>query len=580
MAGTAATLFSSALGSGGELGGYSYEFLVEPSSLYFCSICTKVLRNPHLTGCCGHEFCQACLEKWHKTSKKRTCPHCRATNFDHMLNKRTEREISQLKVRCNNRKQGCKWEGELLAIENHLKVCGFLQLHCEKCLQVLKRMELEKHRSEECRCRTSKCTCCGKEAAYWMIVSIGHMSECPGYPVNCPNGCGESEIKRSMVQLHQSVCPLEFVECPFRDANCQTRLLRKDLQSHSEASSQQHLQGLLTAFQQMKFSLSQTQKQLTAQGQHLTELRMFKANLDSSMKGIASEVDDLLALKETTVKQATALRSIKSLAASSVLQLSKKHPVVSFSMPNYSSYVSVPSVPPIKRKPRDPDSSVVSRNTSELVDKSKVWKSQPFFVQDGYKMFLQVTVTRGSLSVKLCLLEGELDDQLNWPCNVDFRCIDIALMSGNHAPLHLRTPRCYLGAAGTIVNSSPQKCAFGIDQVIWQHDTFSHCPLSAQYVHQDGSITFQLAWMQFRTVSPEKEGSRPVHVPSTLRRRWQAQGSAFQSYAEGEHQDTALPGFTFTYSGPNPTGGRGGSSHIGLGARLLLEQQKARTPED
>lgn len=528
----------------GDYGGYSYEFLVEPPASYYCGICTKVLRDPHLTGCCGNELCQTCLERWHKSSDARACPHCRAANFDHMLNKRTKREILQLKVRCSNHRQGCGWEGELRAVEDHLKVCGFLEVQCKKCLLKVKRKNIDKHHSEECRCRASKCVYCGEEDAYWTIVSIGHISRCPGYPVNCPNGCGESGVKRSMMLTHQAVCPLQVVECPFREAGCSVRLPRKDILKHSDTSDHQHLQGLLTAFQEVKLSVAKTQKQVVTQSRQLKELKMFKATLETSMKGIASEIDGLLTLKETTASQANALRSIKSLTSSSTLQLSKEHPVISLRMPNYRLYTEYPSVDSLTTRKKVPGSSSTIR-TATVTSKPKVWKSQSFYVQDGYKMYLQACIIRGSLSVRFLLQSGELDSELDWPFSVDLGCIHISVVSGSH----FGTLRyCLSGpdSGGTILNAFPQKCTLLTEQVVWQHETFARFPLPVQCVDQDGSIAFRLSWIETKTplfsFSPRKS------TLSTVRKRHSASELK-------DDQDTPVPGFTFVFSRPSPAHG-------------------------
>ena len=44
-------------------GGYDYEFVRQVPERFMCiNICTKVLREPHLTVCCGQHFCGSCLD--------------------------------------------------------------------------------------------------------------------------------------------------------------------------------------------------------------------------------------------------------------------------------------------------------------------------------------------------------------------------------------------------------------------------------------------------------------------------------------------------------------------------------------
>ena len=56
-----------------------YEFVEDTVEELTCSICMKVLCEPHLVNCCGQQFCEHCLEKW--LLKNKTSPHCRSTDY-------------------------------------------------------------------------------------------------------------------------------------------------------------------------------------------------------------------------------------------------------------------------------------------------------------------------------------------------------------------------------------------------------------------------------------------------------------------------------------------------------------------
>ena len=54
-------------------------------------------------------------------------------NFQHVLNKEKIREINEFRIRCTNSKKGCKWVGELRAIQGHLESesgCRFVKVNC------------------------------------------------------------------------------------------------------------------------------------------------------------------------------------------------------------------------------------------------------------------------------------------------------------------------------------------------------------------------------------------------------------------------------------------------------------------
>ena len=80
-------------------GDYDYQFVGTISSKYICSICSKILHDPHLTSCCGQHFCASCLTNWLGTQQgRKTCPHCRQENFVHIASKAMIREVNELKI--------------------------------------------------------------------------------------------------------------------------------------------------------------------------------------------------------------------------------------------------------------------------------------------------------------------------------------------------------------------------------------------------------------------------------------------------------------------------------------------------
>ena len=113
------------------------EFVDKVADRLICHVCTKPLRSPHLTSCCGQHFCEPCLDQWSKKSQAqgKCCPFCRSSGneFQHFLDKKTKREIDELKVRCTNSRKGCPWVGELGQLKVHLDAkdgCGYVEVEC------------------------------------------------------------------------------------------------------------------------------------------------------------------------------------------------------------------------------------------------------------------------------------------------------------------------------------------------------------------------------------------------------------------------------------------------------------------
>ena len=256
-----------------EYGGYDYDYVDKVPERILCTICTKVLRDPHLTGCCGQHFCESCLTQWLKKRTVKSCPHCREENFVHLHNKALKRDIQELKIYCSNRKKGCSWLGETSDLHAHLNSdsgCGYVDVKCpNECsfqpnglATRVQRKDLKDHLQHKCYLRRYKCEYCNHEDTYYAITTgddskyrcgvesvnnalpsfnDSHYSNCPNYPLECPNKCGNHAlIKRKYMQAHRQQCPLEAVPCPNK---CQTiqnkifgraphQLMRKDLQDH------------------------------------------------------------------------------------------------------------------------------------------------------------------------------------------------------------------------------------------------------------------------------------------------------------------------------------------------------------
>ena len=203
-----------------QSGGYEYKFLVdEVPERFICLVCTKVLRDPHLTEVCGQHFCETCLQQWFRKQGREVCPHCRSEGkkFVHITNRALKREIDDLKIYCTNHKVGCKWVGELCTLKTHLeseKGCDYIEVNCtNKCKAHVKRKDLADHLTQHCPLRKYKCQHCGEENTY-QIITERHYGMCPNYPLDCPNGCGARKMKQAEMRQHRHICPQELVECP------------------------------------------------------------------------------------------------------------------------------------------------------------------------------------------------------------------------------------------------------------------------------------------------------------------------------------------------------------------------------
>ena len=255
-------------------GGYEYKFVDETPNKFICNICTKVLRDPHLTECCGQHFCESCIKHWVSQNRAKGCPHCRQYKFVHILNKALKREINELKVCCINQEKGCEWKNELDNLETHMKNCGYVEVECSNnCKIRLMRNELAEHLLSECLLRKYRCVHCHLMGTYHAITGDcppdnkrcpahpGHYESCPELKLACSK-CGERNIKRKDMTKHRSQCPMESVECQFKEAGCDMKLLRNELDDHMTQSTQQHLVLMMKAFQELKKECNEYKQRL------------------------------------------------------------------------------------------------------------------------------------------------------------------------------------------------------------------------------------------------------------------------------------------------------------------------------
>lgn len=457
------------------------EFITEPPQKFICSICTQLVKDPHLTACCGHEFCEGCLTQWENKSMTYSCPHCRQSEFVHILDKQTRREIEELKVYCPKHSHGCTWEGELGLMKCHEKDCSFTPIKCPHCSINVPQKDLLKHSSSECPFRDSRCSYCGKEDAYFKVISFVHMAECPGYPMDCPNKCGMNGIKRSNILEHRKSCSLEEIECPLKMAGCSEKMLRKDLQVHVNSSQGEHLLKLMVAFEKSR-------KEIQDQRQELRELKMFEVTTTAAMTRISSSMDQLLEKSLTT--ELAPLRSIRALVGPGALILNSEHREISLVLPNYSQF---------EKK------------------KSTMWESLPFYLESGYKACLVFLLGIGKLNdfgAEIRLLPGEFDGELLWPCDISFNKICLSLKTDGAdiditppPPSKREQPPFCLSMRGTRYSSVAPCGSTESNHVLWRTKRFMDAlppypsAIRARYLHHD-CLTVKLTWVESQQTTP------------------------------------------------------------------------------
>ena len=214
---------------GGGSGGYDYEFVDPPPDTLICGICRFPSKKPQLSVCCGHTFCELCIDGAKKGDGAFKCPVCRA-DFSCFANKQADRIIKDLKVFCVCKTKGCNWQGEVRNISDHLlKNCRYREMDCPKgCGISVEREKVFWHVENECVCRIVSCVRCHITGEQRFILG-DHQNHCPNLLVPCPNRCFSSGMPKGSINGHLKICPLEKINCT---NECGTFLLRKDLDNH------------------------------------------------------------------------------------------------------------------------------------------------------------------------------------------------------------------------------------------------------------------------------------------------------------------------------------------------------------
>ena len=258
--------------------GYEYSFVDTLHERYICKVCQLASRDPYLSECCGHLFCKPCLSDVKTvTAITNTCPVCRDEEFKTFRNKAIDREVKDLRIYCTNKEKGCKWQGELNDINNHLgnsDGCQFEVVNCSnECGETIERRYLTTHVEFECRCHKINCQYCHYTGEQQFIEGK-HKEECPKLPLPCANKCEAGSIPREDMEKHKKECPLKMIHCHYHNVGCKVRMARRDQEEHENENVKEHLMMTKYELTRTKATLAKTNNQLTNTLQHIHTLEV------------------------------------------------------------------------------------------------------------------------------------------------------------------------------------------------------------------------------------------------------------------------------------------------------------------
>ena len=241
-----------------------------------CPVCLNILADPHLVSCCGHNFCEDCIER--VKASNGACPMCNERRYQSLIDKKCLRIINGLQVYCTKKENGCQWKGGLKNLSTHLNKgkregeCQYKEVMCRhKCGGIGQRRHLKPHEDNECPQRPSQCQYCNTRGTYHSITKE-HYKKCLQYPVLCPNQCTLTRMLRGSVTGHvNNDCPLQPVDCVFSWAGCKERPLRKDIELHT--TDTKHMMILAVACGELKKENEKVKQEITSVSGELKELK-------------------------------------------------------------------------------------------------------------------------------------------------------------------------------------------------------------------------------------------------------------------------------------------------------------------
>lgn len=228
----------------GSKGGFDCDFVQPPPKHLECPVCLLVLKEPHVSSCCGNHFCLACIRR--VLNDQKPCPLCQDADFNIMLHKGVKREVHALQVRCPKKDLGCQWKGELGLLEAHTTAgprvgasgCEYVEVECVyKCGGCFQRRFIREHEEEFC----------------------------PNRPVEVQMSSSLKKIKEALADnelLRQEVADLKgkFCELAAENETLKTRIvqLERSQQHKSPSASAQDVEALKREVKELNSKLAQT----------------------------------------------------------------------------------------------------------------------------------------------------------------------------------------------------------------------------------------------------------------------------------------------------------------------------------
>ena len=406
-------------------GGYLCKFVDEsqPDDLFKCRVCALILRDPHITKCCGENACHLCIVKAAENGGPCPIPGCRSKSVKINLNRDLRSIILASGVYCQSKEAGCEWVGKLDELTKHLKECPFVEDKCpHNCGILIQRRNIKEH--------TNFC---------------GNLS------VECDK-CGEF-YKRHYHSLHVKGCPFTIVECPFEIVGCKYEGQNKDLQRHFKESISKHSTLVATQSQEVQAQIQETK--VIIEQQRREKLDCYGTEADKVKRGLVAAQSRISTLQKKLEEAKQRHKELKQRHDQKKLELqSQKDISVQLQFEAYLEHLIKesrvkcygPALPRFRpsevisrplNSPKTTDESVppvmfmIPNFNTERKNDARIYLPPFYTHQGGYKLSMIVCCNGDDdakdkyLTVYMSLLKSRYDTFLHWPlnCTINFRIV-------------------------------------------------------------------------------------------------------------------------------------------------------------
>ncbi|PFX13911.1 TNF receptor-associated factor 4 [Stylophora pistillata] len=145
--------------------------------------------------------------------------------------------------------------------KDHLSSCSFQLVFCSngKCSETVKRKDMYDHMNSTCQWKMEDCVHCYEEYPKCLIqFASTDWNETVSVKISSLQPKGRDSHHAHI----ETDCPLTEVSCPYVEIGCNTKILRKELESHLQSKMGIHLESTLKTFKETTVKLEEKVDQL------------------------------------------------------------------------------------------------------------------------------------------------------------------------------------------------------------------------------------------------------------------------------------------------------------------------------